>query len=179
MVLCKGLILNFILVFCLSGRAFGEMRYVLIDNIGKVNPGKEAGNTAKGDVVATRPYTPQYKPTRAELARYRIFVTDLTDADIVSLKEPLIGTVRVTETITILNSQKQDYVDTFNKNPNFLITKETVKDGNITIEAEWDEQRPIKERKRKVNLSDFSSVLQEEEVEKAVLFSSVSVKPSL
>jgi hypothetical protein len=65
--------------------ASAEKYYVYIDKIGHVDAGQEAGQNAKGDVVTVAPYTPQYKPTPAELSRYQIIVMDLTDSDMTYL----------------------------------------------------------------------------------------------
>jgi hypothetical protein len=74
----KKLIL--ILLFCsVATLSYAEKCYVFIDKIGVVHKGEEAGCTEYGDVVGISPFTPQYKPTRAELSRYKIMVIDLTE----------------------------------------------------------------------------------------------------
>jgi len=62
--------------------------YIFIDNVGKVDSGQEAGQTAKGDVVDITPYNSQYKPTQAELDRYKVKIKKLTDKEIDELLEP-------------------------------------------------------------------------------------------
>ncbi len=80
----------FLVFLLLATPCYAEKCYVYIDKIGVVVKDEEAGHTAYGDVVDICPYTPQYKPTRAELSRYRIFVTDLTQEEQELLTESII-----------------------------------------------------------------------------------------
>ena len=80
-------ILLSILFLSISFTCFSKQYYVYIDKIGYVAEGEEAGHTAYGDVVGISPYTPQYKPTRAELSRYKIMVMDLTEEERAELLE--------------------------------------------------------------------------------------------
>ena len=77
------------LMFCLIvSFSHAEKYYVFIDKgIKKIEKGQEAGQTDKGDVVAITPYTSQYKPTGAELARYKVAIMDLTDLEAQELLE--------------------------------------------------------------------------------------------
>jgi len=70
------IILSFLLI---TSTAWAERHYVFIDKIGKVSTGHEAGQTEKGDIVAIVPFRPQFRPTKAELARYKIIVVDFTN----------------------------------------------------------------------------------------------------
>ena len=73
----------------ICSNVFAEKRYVYIDKVGTVYKGQEAGQTEYGDVVAMCPYTKQYKPTRAELERYRVFVVDVAEEDRNALTAPI------------------------------------------------------------------------------------------
>ena len=76
-----------ILFLLVTLKCYPEQYYVYIDKIGYVAEGEEAGHTAYGDVVGISPYTSQYKPTRAELSRYKIMVMDLTQEEMTELLE--------------------------------------------------------------------------------------------
>ena len=125
------------LIFCLLPLiASAEKYYVYVDKIGKVDVGEEAGHTAYGDVVGISPFTPQYKPTKAERARYKIMVSDLTEQERADLLEVEQGVVRTYDKVTFLASRRQEYIDFYGVNPNFKINKETIVGDMITIEAE-------------------------------------------
>lgn len=81
------LILNLVFLLIVTN-SYADRYYVFMDKIGIVHKDEEAGCTAYGDVVAVHPCTPQYKPTRAELSRYKIVVTDLTEQEREILVEP-------------------------------------------------------------------------------------------
>ncbi len=84
-----------ILLCLITPLACAEKVYVFIDKIGYVQKGEELGHTAYGDVVTVAPYTSQYKPTRAELDRYKVIVVDLTQKEQEELLEPdWVGTQR-------------------------------------------------------------------------------------
>jgi len=82
-------VLLFLFCFCLiTGTASAEKYYVFIDKVGKVEKGQEAGQNQYGDVISIAPYTSQYKPTRGELARFKVVVMDLTQEEKDYLTEP-------------------------------------------------------------------------------------------
>ena len=82
----KSIVLS-LLILLMATSCYAEKYYVFIDNIGSVEKGQEAGQNEKGDVIAICPFTTQYKPTRAELSRYKIIVADLTQEEKDSLTE--------------------------------------------------------------------------------------------
>ena len=63
--------------------------YVFIDNgVGlKESEKRQPGQGERGDVVEIAPFTPQYKPTKAEMDRYQVIVVNLTDEERRSLLE--------------------------------------------------------------------------------------------
>ncbi len=75
------------LIFGMATVCFADKYYVFIDKVGKVDVGQEAGQNGLGDVVAITPFTPQYKPTIAELSRYHVIVVDLTKIEKAQLLE--------------------------------------------------------------------------------------------
>ena len=66
------------LICAVCSFCYAEQCYIFIDKIGIVEKGQEAGQNEYGDVIGIYPYTPQYKPTPAELSRYKVMVIDLT-----------------------------------------------------------------------------------------------------
>ena len=84
---------------------YAEKCYVYIDKIGIVEKGQEAGQNEYGDVIGICPYTKQYKPTIAELSRYKIMVVDLTDAEIQILTEPEGYLIGVGEEISFVTTK--------------------------------------------------------------------------
>lgn len=83
----KTIVLS-ILFLLVSLKCYPEQYYVYIDKIGYVQEGEEAGHSGYGDVVDICPYTSQYKPTKAELAHYKVMVMDLTLQEEIELTEP-------------------------------------------------------------------------------------------
>lgn len=111
--------LIFIVMFLLiANTLYADLCYIFIDNIGKIHPGQEAGQTEKGDVVAICPFSPQYNPSVAELQRYFIVVSDLTEEEKQELLQPFLCGETIVKirkrkiTLTNINGIKQkDLVD--------------------------------------------------------------------
>jgi len=111
--------LIFIVMFLLiANTLYADLCYIFIDNIGKIHPGQEAGQTEKGDVVAICPFSPQYNPSVAELQRYFIVVSDLTEEEKQELLQPFYEGETIVKirkrkiTLTNINGIKQkDLVD--------------------------------------------------------------------
>ena len=78
-----------IIVLILCSTCYAEKYYVFIDKKSVVEKGREAGQNEMGDVIAVCPFTPQYKPTKAELDSCKVLVVDLKDEDIKILLEPV------------------------------------------------------------------------------------------
>lgn len=76
-----------LLILNISTVCSATQYYVYVDRVGNVIKGEEAGHSAYGDVVSVVPYTNQYKPTKAELNRYKVFVLELTGIEIQNLLE--------------------------------------------------------------------------------------------
>ncbi len=95
------------LLFCLIPLICrAEEYYVFIDKIGIVHEGEEDGHTEKGDVVGVYPCTPQYKPTRAELSRYKVIVVDLPKEERDWLTQPEYEDDRTREVILKARKRK-------------------------------------------------------------------------
>jgi hypothetical protein len=106
------------LFLLISNLVYADLYWVYIDNIGKIHPGQEAGQTEKGDVVAICPFSPQYNPSVAELQRYFIVVSDLTEEEKQELLQPFYEGETIVKirkrkiTLTNINGIKQkDLVD--------------------------------------------------------------------
>lgn len=76
-----------LLLLTVCNFSYAEKYYVFIDKIGSVEKGQEAGQNEKGDIVGIHPFTKQYKPTKAELDRYKVIIMDLTEDNILYLTE--------------------------------------------------------------------------------------------
>jgi hypothetical protein len=66
------------LFLLISSLASAELCYIYIDKVGDANS-EQTAKINKDEVLTICPYKQQYKPTKAELDRYRVVVSDLTE----------------------------------------------------------------------------------------------------
>lgn len=91
-----------ILLTLISNTTYAELYYVCTDSVGKP---KSHIDTIKYDIVTIMPYSPQYKPTPAELQRYFVIVVPLQPLDIPDLLAPYVDV----DGETILKARKMKF----------------------------------------------------------------------
>jgi len=167
----------FLLCFGLVLPVLAEQRYVYIVKTAVVEAGQLSGQTQVGDVIATYPYTEQYKPSAKILNKYLVKVVDLTEAERQALVAPLERNVTLTQIDQFPVSQtKEKRAEILSTFPDANLLKIADVDDTRFILFEYTQPVTLRARKRSVDITGLSDE-QEEIVEKTTFASLVSVKP--
>lgn len=170
----KLLLFLFLLIpsLCWAGKC-----YVYIDKTGNPDPGEEAGQTEKGDVVAIYPCTAQYKPTPSERTSYLIKVVDIPANVRLQLLESEVNITYSDEIVEMPKANYQEWIDDANEmSKNAIFYKDKGNKREVTVRVA--NERTLRARRLKVNLTQLSPI-QEEEVNVTEISNKIITKPSI